>query len=165
MAFRPYWLDASALVKLVHQETGSKHVRRVVGRESWFETTWLCVAEAYGVLKRLLNKGRIAPNDYHKKLSTLRSWIDSGRITVRLEWLLPGKKGPDKTIFVREFAKKHGLDFSDAIQFFELTQGAISAVAGKSVPVVVSSDRKLLAAARKLGHKVWDPEKDEEPPS
>ena len=65
MPMRPYWLDASALVKLVHKEAGSDRVEGIVRTRSWFETTWLCVAEAHGVLKRLFLKKQITNENYH----------------------------------------------------------------------------------------------------
>ena len=162
MPLRPYWLDASALVKLVHSEPGSDRVQGIVGSSSWFETTWLCVAEAHGVLKRLLLKKQITDDLYHQKLYILRSWIQDGRIRVRMAWLQENPLDPHA---VKRLAKWHGLDFSDAIQLFEMRTGLLGATAGASEVVFVSSDTGLLAAARDEGFKVWNPETDENPPA
>ncbi|HXV67456.1 MAG TPA: type II toxin-antitoxin system VapC family toxin [Nitrospira sp.] len=161
MAFRPYWLDASALAKLVLTEPGSNAVRNLVGSSSWFETTWLCVAEAHGVLKRLLVKRRIDSRAYHKALYILRSWIETERIRVRLDWLQTNPVNPHE---VRCLAEKYDLDFADAIQLFEMRKGVLASTVGPSEAVFVSSDAGLLAAARAEGFKVWNPETDPDPP-
>jgi predicted nucleic acid-binding protein len=162
MALRPYWLDASALVKLIHTEPGSDRIQGLVGGNSWFETTWLCVAEAHGVLKRLLTKKEIDNRSYHKALYVLRSRFESGRITVRMAWLQTNPVEPHE---VMRLAEKYHLDFSDAIQLFEMRTGLLSATAGPSEAVFVSSDTGLLAAAQSEGFKVWNPETEEHPPS
>jgi predicted nucleic acid-binding protein len=162
MAIRPYWFDASALIKLVKQEPGSNAVRNVVGSNSWIETTWLCVAEARGCLKRMLVKKEIVEKEYHKALYILRSWFDLGRITVRTAWL---QKDAGNPFDVERLAKDYKVDFSDAIQLFEMRKGLLAAAAGKSEAVFVSSDVRLVKAARSEGFKVWNPSTEENPPA
>lgn len=48
---RIHYLDASAIVKLVLDETGSAELRQYFDKESNFTVTSLCFAEALGVLK------------------------------------------------------------------------------------------------------------------
>lgn len=161
---RPYWLDATALVKLVHKEPGSDRVEGVVQGNAWFETTWLCVAEAHGVLKRLFSKNQITSNQYHMKLFRLRSWIEAERIRVRMTWLQPGEPKPAGSHDVRRLAEKHNLDFSDAIQLIEFRGGALAATVDEAEAVFVSSDEGLLKAAKAEGMKVWNPEVEQTPP-
>jgi len=161
MAMRPYWLDATTLVKLVHAEAGSDRVQALVGSNSWFETTWLCVAEAHGVLKRFLLKKQITNDDYHLKLYLLRSWIEEDRIKVRMAWLQTSPIDPHE---VKRLGEKYGLDFSDAIQLFEMRKGLLARTTGASEAVFVSSDARLLSAAGAEGFKVWNPETDQDPP-
>jgi hypothetical protein len=92
----------------------------------------------------------------------LRTWIESGRIRVRKAWLEQSPTGPFN---VMEVAEKYRIDFSDAIQLLEMRTGALAATAGASQAVFVSSDARLLEAARAEGFKVWNPETDETPPS
>ena len=79
-----------------------------------------------------------------------------------MAWLQSSPINPHE---VKRLGEKYGLDFSDAIQLFEMRTGLLSATGGASEAVFVSSDAGLLAAARSEGFKVWNPQTDENPPA
>ncbi len=73
---KAFWLDASALVKLISNEPGTDILRRLIRRSPRLETNWLCVAEAYSALKRrCLKERRVSQSLYHYMLLDLRCFI------------------------------------------------------------------------------------------
>ena len=149
-----YFLDASALTLLVENEAGASYrVHRLLRRSGPVKTTWLCVAETYAVLKRRLIRKTISQDLYHYSIFTLRADIDAGKIEVLTAWLEPGARNVDAGHDVRKFAQRHNLDFSDAIQVFEIQRGAPA----RRTPVLVTCDSGLASAAAAVGIVVWNP--------
>jgi len=164
---RLYWLDAAVLVKLVShpgEEPGVDRVQGLVERGGSFQTTWVGVAVAYGMLKRRLVSGSgrrhsAADQDmYHRRIYLLRRKIADGTVSVRTDWL----EREDLPIFnpleVKDFAKHYEIDFLDALQIFEFRRGVAEAAAANSNPLLVSTDPRLLKAAEALEIAVWNPE-------
>ena len=49
--YRVRWLDASAIIKFLVEEDGSKQVRTYLAEHGPFDTAWLCLGEVFGRLK------------------------------------------------------------------------------------------------------------------
>ena len=67
------YLDASALVKLYieKEEKGIQHLREFFYSNINFYTTWLCLAEALGVLKRKWDRKNIETEEYIEVVCSL----------------------------------------------------------------------------------------------
>ncbi len=159
---RPYWLDAAALVKLVSSEEedrGSDRVQKLLEMNGSFHTTWICVAVAYGLLKRryLARSNKKADQDtYARRLYMLRNRIGDGTIQVHMDWLQEEGAFPFNAVEVKDFAKHHEIDFLDALQIFEFRRGISGA--GQPEPLLVTTDAKLVRAAEAFAVGVWNPE-------
>ncbi len=155
---RYYWLDASALVKLVTNEKGSNRLSRVFNSFSgvFFFTTFLCYAEAMSVLKRKYSKKAITNEQYFKGIFLLQNWINLKKIR------LPSIDEHSVPVFirVREIADKYKMDFSDALVFTAMTTGFHKMLGGKSKPILIASDKKMLKAATGENISTWNPEED-----
>ncbi len=156
--FRPYFFDASALVKLVLEEKGSRAVRDFCSGTEVIRTTWLSLAEAYGVLKRSWQKEKWSPERYYRKIYALQRYAQK---RIKLDGSID-LSDPH----LREVKRIHGqyaIDFSDSLHIVLLCSGFYAHLAGESRPVLVASDRKLLRAAKSEGIITWDPEKEHLP--
>jgi predicted nucleic acid-binding protein len=60
-------------------------------------------------------------------------------------------------------ARKHNLDFSDALQLVTILKGSCSTAELGSQPVLITADRNLAIAARSEGVRVWNCIDDPEP--
>jgi hypothetical protein len=65
---------------------------------------------------------------------------------------------------VQKFAENHGLDVSDALQLLSVKYGKFYKLAKESKTVLITSDRSLAKAAKAEGLRVWNLEKETEPP-
>jgi hypothetical protein len=169
---RIYWLDAAALVKLVSQpgeEPGVDRVQSLVERQGPFQTTWVGVAVAYGMLKRRFASGgtqrrNSADQDsYHRRIYLLRQKIADGTVAVRSDWLEREDLPPFNPLEVKDFAKHYEIDFLDALQIFEFRRGVAGAGDEHIVPLLVTSDLRLMKAAEALEIEVWNPDRGDLP--
>jgi hypothetical protein len=169
---RIYWLDAAALVKLVSdpgEEPGVDRVQSLIERNGPFQTTWVGVAVAYGMLRRRFASGadkrqKTADQEtYHRRLYLLRRKIADGTIAVRADWLEREDLPPFNPIEVKDFAKHYEIDFLDALQIFEFRRGIAGAAAERIVPLLVTSDLRLTKAAEALEIEVWNPDRSDLP--
>jgi|RhiMetdeSRZDD1v2_1073273.scaffolds.fasta_scaffold92321_3 predicted nucleic acid-binding protein len=151
---RPYFFDASAIVKLLVVEKGSAKVREFCSTSAMIRTTWLALAEAYGVLKRRRRQEKWGDSQYDKKIFDLQRYVQK-RIKLHGPVDLPGPEFRE----VRKIQRHHNLDFSDALQIALLRFGFYAALTGDSRPVLVSADKKLLRAAKNENIVSWNPEK------
>ena len=150
---RFFLLDASAIVKLLIEERGSGNLRMALASDSpyHFEATFICLAEALGVLKRELDKGRLVQKDYFRYVGRLLGYIASEEIRISSIDM----KSLPTIIEVLQVAHKHSMDFSDALTFKTMGTGVFT---GESELTLVTSDRKMLNAAAEEKIKTWDPE-------
>jgi len=167
---RIYWLDAAVLVKLVSQpgeEPGVDRVQSLIERSGRFQTTWVGVAVAYGMLKRRFASGggqRLKSADqetYHRRLYLLRRKIADGTVAVRADWLDREDLPVFNPLEVKDFAKHYEIDFLDALQIFEFRRGIDGAASGQLVPLLVSTDPRLIKAAEALDIEVWNPDQSD----
>ena len=80
-----------------------------------------------------------------------------------LDWLEREDLPPFNPIEVKDFAKHYEIDFLDALQIFEFRRGVAGAVAERVVPLLVSTDPRLIKAAEALEIEVWNPERTDLP--
>lgn len=164
----PYFLDASVIVKLLVEEKGSDRVRRLWQTGSAFMTTWLCVAETYGVLKRKFESDEITRQQYVSKIYHLLALLEPPGLTVITEF------GNEKQMLGRaevlieqygDYGKKHRIDFSDALQIASLQTGILKELqGGRSRPLFVTADYGTAEAVKAQGITVWNPLETECPP-
>jgi predicted nucleic acid-binding protein len=146
------YLDASALVKLLVPEDGSRAVRDYFSTHSVFTTTSICFAETLGALKLKFKNQLISTDQYLAACSELMAHIRGH--TLEIEDI-----GISKNYIFDEvecIAKMYELDVSDAYQIVTLRRGAFSTLTGDSRPFLITADQQLAAAARREGHQVWD---------
>jgi predicted nucleic acid-binding protein len=152
---RPYYLDASALVKLVAEEQGSGELRHFFEEQSTMLTTSLCVGEALGVLKgKHLHKSPPDQEAYFTACYQLIVYVYYPQPRIQLEDLPLG----DFSVLreAEEMTKLYPIDLSDALQLVTLKSGRFRSFAGPSRPMLVTGDGDLLKAAKKEGLLAWD---------
>ena len=147
-----YFLDASALVKLACDEPGSKKLKKLM-RDAPTKplTSWVLIAEALGVLKRKWQREKTLDDT---------AYLDAALqllINIRMDFIHPvdleivNGEARLKTyeVQIMDVRGRHPkLDAADALQFRAIEEGMLSA---STKPILVSADRKLLAAASKEG--------------
>lgn len=149
---RPYYLDASALVKLVIDEKYSDRVRAYIHTAdcSWRVCTSLCFSEALGVLKRKLNEGDISKNSYVSGARRLISMVRESVVEVLKADFTSHSAFADAERMVNEYK----LDFTDAFQLVSC-KSSWSDLGSLSQPILVTADGPLSKAAQKEGVRYW----------
>jgi predicted nucleic acid-binding protein len=156
---RIYFYDASALAKLVVPEAGSRHVLAHCGTADVIRTTWLSLAETYGVLKRYWTRGEWDKQRYYSRVWALQHNYQQ-RIPVDGPVDLPYRQFQE----MERLLKAYDVDYSDALHLVFLKSGLYARMAGDSAPVLVAADQKLLKVATEEGVTTWNPEAEECPP-
>jgi predicted nucleic acid-binding protein len=159
--FKASYLDASAAVKLVISERGSKHLHAYFADHSFF-ITGFCLFEALGVLKRKMLNEEISRKQYFAACYMLIAYLRTNRIRIDDE---PSLNSIETFIHAEKFAKDYDLDLSDALQLLGVKHGKFCKLAAESKTVLITSDRSLAKAARTEGLRVWNCETDSEPPN
>lgn len=157
---RAAYLDASAAVKLVVDELGSREVEGYMEENPPLYISTVCVAETLGVLKRKWLRGELGEESYFRaSFVFLAHLAQGGKIIVENDDLA------DSHVFFEceDLAKKHGLDLSDALQLYALKAGCLSDGVDESQALLITADMKLAAAARAEGLLVWNCEKEARP--
>ena len=147
-----YYLDASALVKLVVDEPDGKPIRAFVQASTNLHATDLCVGEALGVLKGKWQRGAITDEQYFS--ATRRLIIDAwgGRIGLDSVKLFD----PTMHAQVEAMAKKHSIDLSDALQLVTILKGRYSVLGPNSSSVLITADAGLAKAALAENIRAWN---------
>ena len=151
---RNYFLDTTALVKIVCDEPGSGRVRALMQDPGVsLLTSWVLVAEALGVLKRKWQGNELCDADYERKVQELFLRVRIGTISAVDVEIVNGEA--HLKTYELEFAKVRGrfpfLDAADALQFRAIEEGILKYYAGESRPRLVCADKRLLAAANEEG--------------
>jgi len=150
---RVYFFDASAIVKLVVNEKGSHEIRELCQTPEVVRTTWLCLAESYGVIKRKWIKKELDHNAYVRKLFSLQRYVQRRIKILGSTDLRPQEFDEVKNLLAQySIDSKHSIDFSDALHIAIVKRWRVSR------PVFVACDKKLLCAAICEGLTVWNPE-------
>jgi predicted nucleic acid-binding protein len=150
-----FWLDASALLKLVLAERGSEELQRVVQQAGCVYTTSFCFGEAFGILKvrRFGKRQRISQEVYIRTTNYLRSCIKSNCIKFEEASIL------NPTVFFEaaSLSDRYGVDLADALQVITIKRSMIVGA------TLITADKELAKAARTEGVLVWDCEKEAAP--
>jgi predicted nucleic acid-binding protein len=151
-AVRSNCFDASALVKLYVNETGSDIISNYFNNEPTKYTTPLCFYEALNVLKvKHFYRKEISSVEYHDATFNLTAWFSSIVNNIEdINFLTP-------SVFknVQNISKKYSLDLSDAFQILSVKEGFFSKLSGDSRTILVSADKKLSEVAKLEGLRVW----------
>lgn len=158
---RIHYLDASAIVKLVLNETGSVELRQYFGKESNFTATSLCFAEALGVLKvKRFNQKSVTDEEYFTGCDELMAYVADASIEIE------DIEVKDRRVFdeVEKLIRKHNegkpndktIDISDAFQIVSVKRNYFSRFSNTdSKPILITGDQALANAAREEGLRVW----------
>jgi predicted nucleic acid-binding protein len=149
---KAHYLDASALVKLVVDEGNCQPLRTFFNSNTSFCATSLCLSEALGVLKRKWSRKQINFDEYFAGIRELIIHGWSKRVEIDDLGLL----NPIVQADVELIAKKHQLDFSDALQLLTILKGRYSVLGSNSQSVLITADHKLATAASAEGIRVWN---------
>ena len=148
-ALQHYFLDTSALIKLVCDEPGSKTLKKLMrGADAKPLTSWVLVAEALGVLKRKWQCEKILDDTaYMNAVLELLIFIRMDYIhPVDLEIVNGEARLKTYVVQIMDVRNRHPeLDAADALQFRAIEEGMPSS----TKPILVSADKNLLAAAKK----------------
>jgi predicted nucleic acid-binding protein len=168
------YLDASALVKLYiyKNEKGSQRLREFFYTGTNFFTTWLCLAEALGVLKSKWSgqqsKAIDTKIETEEYLNVMCSLLIEWR--TRIEFDDIKSVDPSIPLKVRRIAEKYKLDYSDALQLWAIKNGINSHALViseqniiDSALFLITSDKGLATAAKSEGIKVWNCEDEPAP--
>jgi len=149
-----YFLDASALVKLVCDEPGSETLKKLMrGAHTKPLTSWVLIAEALGVLKRKWQREkRLDDTAYLDAVQELLMKIRMDYIhAVDLQTVNGEARLKTYEVQIGDVRGRHPeLDAADALQFRAIEEGMLSV---QRRPTLVSADKKLLAAAENEGIK------------
>jgi predicted nucleic acid-binding protein len=126
-----------------------------------FSITSFCLFEAFGVLKRKMLREEIPRKQYFFACYMLISYLEAKRIRIDDE---PKFDSVQTFMRVQKFAENHDLDVSDALQLLSVKHGNFCKLSEESKTVLVTSDRSLAKAAVAEGLRVWNLEKESEPP-
>jgi predicted nucleic acid-binding protein len=147
------YLDASAIVKLYVDEPHSNDVRSVFSSQPKpFNTTPLCLAEAFNVLKRKWKRGELTTEAYLKATHNLTVAAWGKEIEVQDY----GFMDPSVQKDVEKIVQRHGIDLSDALQLLTILKGRHAGLVHQSLSVLITGDKGLAAAAAATGVKVWN---------
>jgi predicted nucleic acid-binding protein len=153
MSLRTHYIDASAIVKLIVDEDGSKIIRKYFDEQSIFHTTSLCFSESLGVLKtKWLYRSEITEKQYLSSTWHLLAMI--GEKAIEIEEVNIYKS----IIFqeVKSISQSYSLDVSDALQLYALKKGILSVFKYESTPILITADNNLANAAKNEGLRSWN---------
>jgi len=157
-----HYLDASALIKLFVKEDDCDKIREFFLSNVNFCTTSLCLAEALSRIKGMWTKGKsgqtkLTMDEY---LSSTRGLLGATHSLIKPH----GKIEIDEKVLtdlsthsiVEQLARDNKLDLSDALQLYTIKQGKYSHMGPESASVLITADKKLAAAARRMDIRVWN---------
>ena len=161
---KKHYLDASAAVKLVVEESASELIRAYfrshVNKGFEFYMTSLCFAEALGVLKvKYKYRNEIDREAYTGACGQLIALLAIEDIQLD-ELPLTELEVYLKT---KQMVLTHDIDFLDAIQLITVKHGEWSPLVGESQSMLITADDDLAEAARNEGLRVWNILVEEEP--
>lgn len=152
LALRPYYLDASVLVKLVVDELESAAARTYVFSpdRSWRICTSFCFIEAFGALK-LKNKRRgLSDNGYVVGCRKLLRLVQEEKVK-----MIEVTMSSSSTLAECErLVSAYTIDFLDAFQLVSV-KSSWPQLATPSQPILVTADGDLAKAAEREGIEYW----------
>jgi predicted nucleic acid-binding protein len=161
---RMAFFDASAIVKMCLHEPGSTKVAAVLSKYGDAYTSWILIAEAFGVLKRRWKDKANPLSDAEYERATVRLLVAVQVRQLRAVDVVSDAHGPRLTVYLPdliELRRRHPqLDIADALQFRAIREGVLKYGAGESAPRLVSADGDLLRAAKAEGIPTIDVRND-----
>jgi predicted nucleic acid-binding protein len=149
----PHYLDACIAVKLVCRESGSECIETYIRQHCSFTfcITEFALYEVLGVLKRKWIKQEIDHHGYVSAIGILEGYLDE-LIEIDSDF-----KPHDRRLILSlgEFAKKHNIDYSDALQIYTILNGRWKSCVQECKTVLVTADGGLATAAVAEGLRVW----------
>lgn len=150
-----FFLDASSLLKLYREETGSEAMRALFGRREYREAFFISEIVALEVLVRLAKQGRSGGRKERRRLQRVMMAYAHNR-DENLHIVSVG------TSVVRE-AEAFAFMYADSgAGTLDLLHAAsarlIQGMAPEKPLVFVAADRKLRAVAERIGFRTYDPE-------
>ncbi len=154
---KPHYLDASALVKLVADDSDEGPGRDVLRNYYWRHTasvyaTSYCITETFSAFKRKLERGRISQAQYLKYLQDFRVKIVGCNLRQDEVPIL----SPIVSTETERLIRRYNLDFVDCFQIVTLRHGKYRVLGPNSQSILITADRDLAKAARSEGAKVWE---------
>lgn len=158
---RIHYMDASAVLKLVLSEPGSKELREYFENESCFTTTSLCFSEALGRLKQKhFYERTMGDEEYFACCDELLAYVAGDDLDIE------DIEIKDRDVFryvenlVRSYnngkSNKKKIDLSDAFQIASVKRNYFSRFdKSDSKPILITGDKALADAARNEGLRVW----------
>lgn len=142
---RPYYLDASVLVKLVIEEPGSAAVRSYVfdAERSWRICTSFCFIESLGAVKLKKVRNEISDNGYIVGCRKLLRLVREGTIRILETEISTASKFAESERMV----KAYNIDFLDAFQILSV-KTSWPQLAAPSKPLLVTADGTLAKVGR-----------------
>lgn len=150
-----FYLDASALVKLVadddDENDGREAVRNLYSNNANMYATSYCVTEALGAFKRKFNHKQISQEEYVRYCMDFTKKVLGGSLHI--------DEVPIVSVPIFQHAErlmiKYAIDFVDSLQLITLLHGKFSIMINESQSLLVTADDALANAARKEGARVW----------
>lgn len=146
------YLDASVIIKIFLEEPCSDVVREYFYAATSFCSTSLCVMESLGRIKAKWNNGHITEAQYYEYTGRLLTHVWSKQIEVAEVNLFTLQGQLD----VEKIAKKHTLDWSDALQIQSILKGAYAALSVECSTILITADAGLAKAATEEGIRTWN---------
>jgi predicted nucleic acid-binding protein len=150
-----FYLDASALVKLVAndlcEEKGRTAIREFFWGHANMYATSYCVAETFGALKRKFVRKEISKDEYIK---CVRDFIQTVLGAHLQEDEMP-ILSPSVLRLAERLIDKHEIDFIDCFQIATMLSGRFSMFDRESKSVLITADDELAKVARAEGAIVW----------
>ena len=149
-----HYLDACIAVKLVTNEDGSIVIKEYMKRNFayHFHITEFAFYETLSVLKRKWERKEITEPQYLSAVFVLQAYTEGRELEIDSDYR------PDQRQIITELyalVKKHGIDFSDALQIYTVLKGKWHQDTPEWKPVFVTSDAKLERAAKAEGLRTW----------
>ncbi len=153
----PRYYDASALVKLVADDTDEEPGQQVLRNDYWSHTasvyaTSYCITEAFSAFKRKLDRGRISQAQYLKYLRDFR--VQFLGCNLRQEEL--PLLSPIVATETERLITTYNIGFVDCFQIVTLRHGRYRVLGPNSQAILITADRGLAKAARAEGARVWE---------
>ncbi len=149
IAMRTYFFDASAIVKMVVDEPGSKKVKLLLDECLIAHTSWILLAEVLGCLKRKRLKGDITEAQYANAVFMLFGYIKRGDLDA-IDIEIERGKARLTTHELEMFDHHHrfpDLDVADTLQLTVIKETFLGSYLGESQTHLVTADRELGKAA------------------
>ena len=141
------------------KERGSDRLQEYFSGGSYFITSFCLFRGAGCPQTRNAEEGDRACDHYFKSCFLLLSYVQQKSLRIDE----PEISSYETFGRAKEFAEKHSLDFSDALQLVGLKHGRFAQFVQRK-PVLITADRALEEAAQNEGLLVWNCEREERPP-